>query len=335
MANLKEIRARITSISSTMQITSAMKMVSAAKLKKSTDAILMLRPYSEKLQEIIENVSSTTELEGVSVFTEEREVKKVLYIVVTSNKGLAGAFNSSVIKELNNAISDAQHEVEILSVGKKVYDAVRKTRKVYDNQSAIFDGMSFQIVSNFMERVMTDYKDGAFDKVYVVYNKFINAATQQVQMEQLLPMAVPEKEESDLPSDYIFEPSAIEILSVLIPKSIKTQVYKAILDSIASEHGARMTAMHKATDNAEALRNDLKIFYNKARQAAITNEILEIVGGAEALKNAAAESPTTIRLSADLVLSVAISVDGFSLICPCLSPFGSGSRTISRLILRP
>jgi F-type H+-transporting ATPase subunit gamma len=284
MANLKEIRARITSISSTMQITSAMKMVSAAKLKKATDAIVMLRPYSEKLQEIIENVSSTTDLEGVSTYTEEREVKKVLYIVVTSNKGLAGAFNSSVIKELNSAISNVKHEVEILSVGKKVYDSVRRSRTVYDNQSAIFDGMSFQVVSNFMERVMNDYKEGNFDKVMVIYNRFLNAATQEVQMEQVLPIAIPVKEEAST-SDYIFEPNAAELLNVLMPKSIKTQVYKAILDSIASEHGARMTAMHKATDNAEALRNDLKIFYNKARQAAITNEILEIVGGAEALKN--------------------------------------------------
>ncbi len=284
MANLKEIRARITSISSTMQITSAMKMVSAAKLKKATDAIVMLRPYSEKLQEIIENVSSTTDLEGVSTFTAEREVKKVLYIVITSNKGLAGAFNSSVIKELNTQISNTNHEVEILAVGKKVYDAVRRSRKVYDNQSTIFDAMSFQGVSSFMERVMSAYREGEFDKVYVIYNKFINAATQEVMTEQVLPIAMSEKEGS-ANTDYLFEPNAAEILNVLIPKSIKTQVYKSILDSVASEHGARMTAMHKATDNAEALRNDLKIFYNKARQAAITNEILEIVGGAEALKN--------------------------------------------------
>lgn len=284
MANLKEIRGRITSISSTMQITSAMKMVSAAKLKKATDAIVMLRPYSEKLQEIIENVSSTTDLEGVSTFTAEREVKKVLYIVVTSNKGLAGAFNSSVIKELNQVIGNTQHEVEILSVGKKVFDAVKRNRTIYDNQSAIFDGMSFQVVSNFMENVMKDYKEEKFDKVFVIYNKFINAATQEVHTEQVLPIAMAAQEEN-ANTDYIFEPNAAEILNVLIPKSIKTQVYKAILDSIASEHGARMTAMHKATDNAQALKNDLVIFYNKARQAAITNEILEIVSGAEALKN--------------------------------------------------
>ena len=284
MANLKEIRGRITSISSTMQITSAMKMVSAAKLKKATDAIVMLRPYSEKLQEIIENVSSTVDLEGVSTYTEEREVKKVLYIVVTSNKGLAGAFNSSVIKELNNSIANTEHEIEILTVGKKVYDAVRRNKKVYDNQSAIFDGMSFEVVSNFVENVMRDFREGSFDKVFVIYNKFINAATQEVHKEQILPIALPEQAEAPN-TDYLFEPTAKEILEVLMPKSIKTQVYKAILDSVASEHGARMTAMHKATDNAEALRNDLKIFYNKARQAAITNEILEIVGGAEALKN--------------------------------------------------
>ena len=284
MANLKEIRARISSISSTMQITSAMKMVSAAKLKKATDAIVMLRPYSEKLQEIISNVGSTADLESVGTFIVEREVHKVLYIVVTSNKGLAGAFNSSVIKELNVNISNENHEVEILAVGKKVFDAVRRSRTVFDNQSAIFDGMSFQVVSNFMEHVMKSYKEGQFDKVYVIYNKFINAATQEVQTEQVLPLLMAEKEGA-MNTDYLFEPNAAEILNVLIPKSIKTQVYKAILDSIASEHGARMTAMHKATDNAEALRNDLKIFYNKARQAAITNEILEIVGGAEALKN--------------------------------------------------
>jgi F-type H+-transporting ATPase subunit gamma len=284
MANLKEIRGRITSISSTMQITSAMKMVSAAKLKKATDAIVMLRPYSEKLQEIIENVSSTTDLEEVGTYTAEREVKKVLFIVVTSNKGLAGAFNSSVIKELNHAISNTKHEVEILSVGKKVYEAIRKNRTVYDNQSAIFDSMSFEAVSNFMEHVMKDYREGKFDKVFVIYNKFINAATQEVKTEQVLPIKMAEKT-AGANTDYIFEPNAKEILDVLIPKSIKTQVYKSVLDSIASEHGARMTAMHKATDNAQALKNDLVIFYNKARQAAITNEILEIVGGAEALKN--------------------------------------------------
>ncbi len=283
MANLKEIRGRITSIGSTMQITSAMKMVAAAKLKKAQDAIVMLRPYSEKLTELIENVSAGTELEEVSTFTAEREVRRALYIVVTSNRGLAGAFNSSVTKELNVLLGNVDHEVEILTVGKKAFDAVRRSRTVYGNQSSVFDQLSFDVVAGFTEQVMKDYSEGKFDKVFVIYNKFINAATQEVRTEQVLPIALPEKS-SDVNTDYIFEPSAREILEVLIPKSIKTQVYKAILDSVAAEHGARMTAMHKATDNAQALKNDLVITYNKARQAAITNEILEIVSGAEALK---------------------------------------------------
>lgn len=287
MANLKEIRGRISSISSTMQITSAMKMVSAAKLKKAQDAIVMLRPYSEKLQEIIENVSAASDAENISEFAVEREVKKVLFITVTSNRGLAGAFNSSVIKELNTQFSANDNvEVEVLTIGKKAFDALRKNKTVYENHSSLFDNLSFDHVSNMTEKVMSDFKAGKFDKVYVVYNKFINAATQEVVTEQVLPIAVSaEKASLDVNVDYIFEPGRQEILETLIPKSIKTQIFKAVLDSVASEHGARMTAMHKATDNAEALRNDLKIFYNKARQAAITNEILEIVSGAEALKN--------------------------------------------------
>lgn len=284
MANLKEIRGRISSISSTMQITSAMKMVSAAKLKKAQDAIVMLRPYSEKLQEIIQNLSASTESEDVSAFSQKREVKKVLYIAVTSNRGLAGAFNSSVIKELNQKINNTEAEVEILTVGKKVYDAVKKSKKIYDNQSAVFDHLSFGAVSKFTETVMNDYKEGKFDEVHLIYNKFVNAATQLVTTEQVLPIQMPDTEQ-EATGDYIFEPNRNEILESLIPKSIKTQVYKAVLDSVASEHGARMTAMHKATDNAQALKNELVIFYNKARQAAITNEILEIVSGAEALKN--------------------------------------------------
>ena len=287
MANLKEIRGRISSISSTMQITSAMKMVSAAKLKKAQDAIVMLRPYSEKLQEIIENVSAASDADSISEFAIEREVKKVLFIAVTSNRGLAGAFNSSVIKEMNLQFSANNNvETEVLTIGKKAFDAMRKNKTVYENHSSLFDNLSFDHVSNMTEKVMSDFKAGKFDKVYVVYNKFINAATQEVVTEQVLPIAVSaEKASLDVNVDYIFEPGREEILKTLIPKSIKTQIFKAVLDSVASEHGARMTAMHKATDNAEALRNDLKIFYNKARQAAITNEILEIVSGAEALKN--------------------------------------------------
>ena len=284
MANLKEIRGRITSISSTMQITSAMKMVSAAKLKKAQDAITMLRPYSEKLQELIQKVSTGSE-GSLSEYAQKREVKKILYIAISSNRGLAGAFNSSVIKELNaNYKQKEDVEIEILTIGKKVFDAVRRVRTVYDNQSSIYDSVSFEAVSKLTSAVMKDFSEGIFDEVYLVYNKFINAATQQVITEQLLPITMPEQAEEDAESDYIFEPDKQTILETLIPKSIKTQVYKALLDSIASEHGARMTAMHKATDNANALKNELVIFYNKARQAAITKEILEIVSGAEALK---------------------------------------------------
>ncbi|PWN71716.1 ATP synthase F1 subunit gamma [Chryseobacterium phosphatilyticum] len=286
MANLKEIRGRITSISSTMQITRAMKMVSAAKLKKAQDAIVMLRPYSEKLQELIQNVNSSSDPDQISVYAQKREVKRILFIAVTSNRGLAGAFNSSIVKELNLQFqNNSQYEIEVLPVGKKVYDAVRRSRTVYANGSSVYDNMNFDTVAHIVEGVMTSFTEGKFDEVYVIYNKFVNAATQEVTTEQVLPISMPENTESQVETDYIFEPNRAEILDNLIPKSIKTQIFKAILDSIASEHGARMTAMHKATDNAEALRNDLKIFYNKARQAAITNEILEIVSGAEALKN--------------------------------------------------
>lgn len=287
MANLKEIRGRITSISSTMQITRAMKMVSAAKLKKAQDAIVMLRPYSEKLQEIIENVNSSSDPDQVSIYAQKREVKKVLYIAVTSNRGLAGAFNSNVAKELNVQFQrNSQYEIEVLTIGKKAYDAVRKSRKVFSNESSIYDKLSFNAVANVTNTVMTRFRDGEFDEVYVVYNKFINAATQEVKTEQILPISMSQNTTTEkvVESDYIFEPNRAEILDNLIPKSIKTQVFKAVLDSVASEHGARMTAMHKATDNAQELKNDLVIFYNKARQAAITNEILEIVSGAEALK---------------------------------------------------
>jgi len=271
-----------------MQITRAMKMVSAAKLKKAQDAIVMLRPYSEKLQELIENVNSSSDPDQVSVYAQKREVKRVLFIAVTSNRGLAGAFNSSIVKELNIQFqNNAQYEVEVLPIGKKAFDAVRKTRTVYANASSVFDNLNFDAVAHVTEGVMKSFTEGKFDEVYVIYNKFVNAATQEVTTEKLLPISMEEVDttEPQVETDYIFEPNKAEILDNLIPKSIKTQVFKAILDSVASEHGARMTAMHKATDNAQALKNDLVIFYNKARQAAITNEILEIVSGAEALKN--------------------------------------------------
>ena len=287
MANLKEIRGRITSIASTMQITSAMKMVSAAKLKKAQDAITMLRPYSEKLQEIIENVSSTLDQENLSEYAVARPVKRILLVAVTSNRGLAGAFNSSIIKEVNaQYLQNSAHDIEVMTIGKKAFDALKSNKKIYNNHSDLFDALSFEGVAGITEDIMRDFRLGVFDEVYLVYNKFVNAATQETMAEKLLPIAMPEKkEDKKVEIDYIFEPGRNEILETLIPRSIKTQVYKAVLDSIASEHGARMTAMHKATDNAQALKSDLIIFYNKARQAAITNEILEIVSGAEALKN--------------------------------------------------
>ncbi len=284
MANLKEIRGRITSISSTMQITSAMKMVSAAKLKKAQDAIVMLRPYSEKLQEIIQNVNANPDPDNASPYAESREVKRVLIIAVTSNRGLAGAFNSSIIKEVNHRITDSKAEVEILTIGKKAFDGLRRTRTVFENHSEVYDALNFDNVSKATLVVMKKFREGYFDQVLIIYNKFINAATQEVVTEQVLPIAMPENQANAASVDYIFEPNAKEILDNLIPKSIKTQVFKAVLDSVASEHGARMTAMHKATDNAQSLKNDLVIYYNKARQTAITNEILEIVSGAEALK---------------------------------------------------
>ncbi|MFV8345528.1 ATP synthase F1 subunit gamma [Flavobacterium sp. ZB4P13] len=284
MANLKEIRNRITSVSSTMQITSAMKMVSAAKLKKAQDAITAMRPYAEKLTELLQNLSATLEGDAGGEFTTQRDIKKVLLVVVTSNRGLAGAFNTNAIKEAKNrAEFYAGKQVDVFAIGKKGNDVLSKTLSVVDNQSAIFDALTFDNVAKISDMLTEKFVSGEYDKIELIYNQFKNAATQIVQTEQFLPLA-PIK--SDVPvstGDYIFEPSKEEIVLTLIPKSLKTQLYKGIRDSFASEHGARMTAMHKATDNATELRNQLKLTYNKARQASITNEILEIVGGAEAL----------------------------------------------------
>ncbi|MFH6956076.1 ATP synthase F1 subunit gamma [Flavobacterium aquidurense] len=285
MANLKEIRNRITSVSSTMQITSAMKMVSAAKLKKAQDAITAMRPYAEKLTELLQNLSATLDGEVGGDYTTQREVKKVLLVAITSNRGLCGAFNTNVIKEIKNRTSFyAGKQVDVFAIGKKGNDVLSKTHKVHGNHNAIFDHLTFENVGGIADNLTEKFLSGEYDRIELIYNQFKNAATQIVQTEQFLPLA-PIK--SDVPvtaGDYIFEPSKEEIVLTLIPKSLKTQLYKGIRDSFASEHGARMTAMHKATDNATELRNQLKLTYNKARQAAITNEILEIVGGAEALK---------------------------------------------------
>ncbi|WP_330443958.1 ATP synthase F1 subunit gamma [Flavobacterium sp. C4GT6] len=288
MANLKEIRNRIASVSSTMQITSAMKMVSAAKLKKAQDAITAMRPYSEKLTELLQNLSATLEGDTGGVFAEQREVNKVLLVVVTSNRGLCGAFNANVLKQTKNLLNQyAGKTVDVLTIGKKGNDALQKSCNIIANQSSLFDDLTFENVAEVAQTLMDRFAAGEYDKIELVYNHFKNAATQIVMAEQFLPLvpAQATEEVNNNSTDYIFEPSKEEIVLSLIPLSLKTQLYKAVRDSFASEHGARMTAMHKATDNATELRNQLKLTYNKARQAAITGEILEIVGGAEALNN--------------------------------------------------
>ena len=285
MANLKEIRNRISSIGSTMQITSAMKMVSAAKLKKAQDAITAMRPYADKLTELLQNLSATLDADSGSKFADQREVKNVLIVAITSNRGLCGAFNSNIIKQANYlANSYAGKKVSVVAIGKKANDALLKEYEILANESTVFDDLTFDNVAQIAELLMQKFEEGSVDKIELVYNKFKNAATQIVTTEQFLPI-VPSADGADANQDYIFEPSKAEIVETLIPKSLKTQLFKAIRDSFASEHGARMTAMHKATDNATELRDQLKLTYNKARQAAITNEILEIVGGAEALNN--------------------------------------------------
>tara|TARA_Y100000815_G_C13303769_1_gene485625 strand:- start:678 stop:1502 length:825 start_codon:yes stop_codon:yes gene_type:complete len=274
-----------------MQITSAMKMVSAAKLKKAQDAITAMRPYSDKLTELLQNLSASMEGDSGSRFAEERPVEKVLVVAISSNRGLAGAFNSNIIKEAKNIAENvyAGKEVHFLTIGKKANDILKKSHTVIFNDSEIFDDLTFENVEAIAERAMNLFTEGTYDKVELLYNSFKNAATQIVTREQFLPI-VPLKEQFEEvapanTTDYIFEPSKEEIVKQLIPKALKTQFFKGIRDSVASEHGARMTAMHKATDNATELRDQLKLTYNKARQAAITNEILEIVGGAEALNN--------------------------------------------------
>ena len=285
MANLKEIRNRITSVQSTMQITSAMKMVSAAKLKKAQDAITAMRPYAEKLTELLQNVSATLDGDAGGQYTTQREINKVLIVAITSNRGLCGAFNTNVIKQAK-LVADtyAGKQVDVFAIGKKGNDVLKKTNTVIANKSEVFDNLTFENVAEIANVLTDKFISGEYDKIEIVYNQFKNAATQIVQTEQFLPLAPIESDKSVSGGDYIFEPSKEEIVLTLIPKSLKTQLYKSIRDSFAAEHGARMTAMHKATDNATELRNQLKLTYNKARQAAITNEILEIVGGAEALK---------------------------------------------------
>jgi len=291
MANLKEIRIRIGSVNSTMQITSAMKMVSAAKLRRAQDKITKMRPYADKLTEILSNLSSSLDTSD-GIYSQERDVENVLLVAITSNRGLCGGFNSNVMKRIRGLVAEeyAGKNVTVLSIGKKANDIYKKT-EYYSNDlpgdlAKVYDNLTYDEVAPVAEMIMEAYASKKFDKVVLVYNRFKNAAVQILMAEQFLPVLPPEDAgDSNAATDYLFEPEKEQIVQELIPKSLKTQLYSALLDSNAAEHGARMTAMHQATENATELVKDLKLTYNKARQAAITNEILEIVGGAEALNN--------------------------------------------------
>ena len=289
MANLKEIRNRIASIGSTMQITSAMKMVSAAKLKRAQDAVTKLRPYAGKLKEILGNLSAVADA-SENKLAKLNDSKSILIIAISSNRGLCGGFNNNIIKKVQHLIaSDYQAlDVKVLCLGKKVKDVMKKTPNYFINDELatledIFLDLTFDRTALIATQLMSLYEQQQFSKIVIVYNSFINAASQSIEVEQFLPLINPIPEKNSNTIDYLFEPNKQELVSVLIPKSLKIQLFKSLLDSNASEHGARMTAMHKATDNAKDLQKSLKLTYNKARQAAITNEILEIVGGAEAL----------------------------------------------------
>lgn len=308
MASLKEVRIRIGSVNSTKQITSAMKMVSAAKLRRAQDAITRMRPYAEKLTEILGNVSGSLDA-SESRFGVQREVKRILLVAISSNRGLAGAFNSQVSRSVRRLIAENSGvDVKVVSIGKKSSDAWKRTTwhaaDLPDNLAGVYDGLNFDKVAPIAQAIMDRFATGEYDRVILIYNRFKNAATQVLTEEQFLPVVpkansdrsvrpgnsegVGRREQSDrgpeARADHIMEPDRATIVNEIVPKSLKIQLYKALLDSHAAEHGARMTAMHKATDNADGLLKELKLTYNKARQAAITGEILEIVGGAEALK---------------------------------------------------
>ena len=283
MANLKEIRSRISSVSSTMQITGAMKMVSAAKLKKAQDAIIAMKPYAYKLKQLLEHLSSALGSENI-YNPRKGAVKRVLLVAITSNRGLCGAFNANVVKKVIELAQTTykDKEVQYYTIGKKGNDVLKKTDKVLDNNNHIFDKLTFANAASLAEALMTRYTNGEFDQIVLVYNSFKNAATQILTEETFLPIQ-PVVIDKKTTTDYLYEPSKQEIVTQLIPRSLKTQLFKALRDSVAAEHGARMTAMHKATDNAQDLKNELILTYNKARQATITGEIIEIVGGSEAL----------------------------------------------------
>lgn len=292
MANLKEVRTRIQSVQSTQQITKAMKMVAASKLRKAQDAILQMRPYVQKLYGILENAASSLEGDQQSEYSKERDVEKVLVVVVTSDRGLCGAFNANSVKATLALIEEKYSEQEsknnlwILPLGKKAFEYFKKRNyQVVEDYYEIFGDLSFDKAKAAAEFAMNGFLNEEFDAVELVYNEFKNVATQILRTEQFLPVVrnQEDQKEEEVSTDYIFEPSIEFIIQEMIPRTLKVQFYKAILESNASEHGARMTAMDQATENAGELLNDLRLVYNRTRQAAITGEILEIVGGAEAL----------------------------------------------------
>jgi F-type H+-transporting ATPase subunit gamma len=292
MASLKEVKSRITSVISTQQITKAMKMVAAAKLRRSQERITQMRPYAQKLTQLFQNLSAANQDEQ-AWYSQPRIEEKILLVVVSSDRGLCGAFNSSIMKAANRVIAEkysqqqAKGNVTILPLGKKALEYFAKRNlKMVDAYSAVFQNLSFDAVAAAGEFLMDSYKAGAYDKIEIVYNEFKNVATQILRVEQFLPVKPQIQEQKKLEVDYIYLPGQEEIVVGLVPKALKIQLYKAVLDSNAAENGARMTAMDKATENAGDLLKELKLTYNRTRQAAITKEILEIVAGAEALKTA-------------------------------------------------
>ena len=287
MANLKEIRNRISSVSSTMQITNAMKMVSAAKLKKAQDSIVSMRPYSEKISDLIDKLVGFSDQTLSNPFFSNKNEAKILIITITSNRGLCGAFNSNIVKStIKKAAQLSDKKIDIISIGKVGKEGLSKKFEISKDESSLFDSLTFENTSKIANDIINDFLNNEYEKVFITYNQFKNAATQIVKFETLLPIySTKNLDNGKINNNYIIEPSYNSILETLLPSSIRIKLFKAIKESFASEHGARMTAMHKATDNAKDLRDQLKLTYNKARQASITNEILEIVSGAEALKN--------------------------------------------------
>ena len=290
MGNLKEIRTRISSIESTQKITSSMKLVSAAKLRRAQTAIQYLRPYSEKLNDILHNLSVSAESMEEMPLVEKREPRNIIIVAITSNKGLCGAFNANIVKAVHHLVEDqyaAQHKegrVQLICLGKKGREQLSKTYPILLSNEEIIDNPDFSALSSIGTMLTERFLKHEVDKIDIVYNQFLNAATQRVTVEPFLPIASSEEETSSAKHNYIIEPSPEELLTELIPKILKTQLYKTLCDSVASEHGARMISMTKATDNATEILRDLRLKYNNARQSSITNELIEIVSGAEALK---------------------------------------------------